>query len=191
MAARMVEVVLMVWRWCSGDIEQLRRLWWESRLWWALVTLGEKPKCVDLMYEIGHTSPPAKPEPNNQHPNHHECVDNICSDPSPSELRRLLHRILQQQNSFVQFMIIKNRHLTCGMCQKDCHKTGVVRIRVRTDTLSHRMHMAAAKTKNLVPFFFFSFSFLPSSYFETNFSRRGQFQRQYLFQKPINFLNQH
>lgn len=136
MAARMVEV--MLWRWCSRSIE---RLWWEGRrLRWALVTLGEKPECVDLVYEIGYTSPPTKSEANYQHPNHYKCIDHISSDPSSGELRWLLHSILQQRNGFfISSWSSQNSHLTCGRCKKDCHKTGVVRIRVRTDTLSHRM----------------------------------------------------
>lgn len=52
----------------GGGVKKRR---WGRR---ALVALSEEAKGFNLMDEIDHTGPPAKPEPDNQHPHHHEHV---------------------------------------------------------------------------------------------------------------------
>ena len=76
----------------SGIVEVGRRR--RRELGHALVAFGEEAKCINLMDEVGHTSPSTKAKPDNQDPYYYEYVDRICPHPSSHVFRRLLHRIL-------------------------------------------------------------------------------------------------
>jgi len=78
---------------CGVEVWQ----WWWQCLRWALVTLCEEAKSINLVYEICHASPSTESEPNNQHPHHHKCIDHVRSYPSSRVLWWLLHCILQSQ----------------------------------------------------------------------------------------------
>jgi hypothetical protein len=49
------------------------------------------------MDEVGHAGPATEPEPDDQDPADHKCIDDICTDPPANKFWRHLHRILQRK----------------------------------------------------------------------------------------------
>lgn len=70
---------------------------------WTLVALGEKTKCVNLLDEIGHTSPPSQSKANHKYPYHYKCIQYVHGCPAWEEDRRFLNCILHLQQRNKQF----------------------------------------------------------------------------------------
>ena len=98
---------------------------WE-RMGLALVALGKEPKCVDLLDEVGHASPPTEPKSDHQNPHHYKCIHHIHSSPAWHKRWQLLRSILTNNMSIGQvsfecfgyeLLVRARRRKMCKLCK--------------------------------------------------------------------------
>lgn len=82
-----------------------RKLFWRRH---ALVAFGKQSKGVDLVHEVSHTRPATETESHDEHPHHHECVDDVHSYPFSEDHRWFLHRVLRAHTKN-QIILVKNQ----------------------------------------------------------------------------------